>query len=300
MSDVSAVSDEPVVAPPIHVSAPLAQDARGAKRVPNVIVRVPDADLKQFKRPYAYWSWVPSQGYLYGNAFPGGEIVMSPMTTSEERILAQQKQDRTETLNTLLQRCLVQCPVKYDDLLIPDMLYMLLMLRNISYGSDYNFTLKCAECRTEYRHTLRIPDGLELKVLSQEDGEEPWDVKLPMSGHTVDYRLLRVKDETDIRRWARKQYQRTVLPGDPAYTYRLAKHIVAVNGEEWDAVKRLDYVEAMHTRDSLALRNAVEGKEFGVTLTIEAECPHCGEGSEEYRLPFDREFFRPSDTPSES
>lgn len=262
----------------------------------NDIARVEsDRAKSEFDRKYAFWTWCPSQGHLYDGKFPGGEVVLSPMTTSEEKILQQAGKDRMEIIDTLVQRCLVKCPVAYDDLLIPDMFYMLLVIRNITYGSEYKFRLECAKCGLEYQQQLEIPVGLRLRCLSLEDEGEPWSISLPQSGDMLQYRLLRVRDEKDIRTWSRQAYQRSVQTGDPAYTYRIAKHIVSINGDEKDPVKRLDYAEEMIGGDSLAFRTAIEKREFGVRLQLDATCPSCGHDSKA-RLPFDREFFRPSDS----
>lgn len=257
-------------------------------------VRVPVEQSKiKYDRKYAYTTWCPSQGHLYGGNFPGGEVVLSPMTTSEEKILQQQGKDRLEIIGELIRRCLVYCPVAYDDLLVPDMFYMLLMIRNLTYGNDYKFQLECSRCELTYHHRIDLPQGLILRCLDDTDDGEPWEVSLPRSGDTLRFKLLRVKDENDIRRWSRQAYQRSYQAGDPAYTYRLAKHIVSVNGADLDPVKRLHYVEEMLGGDSVVLRRALEKKEFGVDMMIDTNCPGCG-CTYKTRMPFDSEFFRPS------
>jgi len=268
--------------------------ATSGKRQPNGIIQLPEAQARQeFERRYAYWTWCPSQGHLYNGKFPGGEIVISPMTTMEEKILQQAGKDRMEIIDTLIQRCLLKCPVPYDDLLIPDMFYMLMIIRNITYGSTYKFRLECARCSLEYQQQIEIPEGLKLRCLTEKDGVEPWEITLPRSGDKIQFRLLRVEDESDIRRWSRQAYQRSVQVGDPAYAYRLGTHIVSVNGKTVDPLERLEYAEEMIGADSLSLRNAIEKKDFGVRLQLDATCPSCGHESKS-RLPFDREFFRPS------
>lgn len=285
---------EPPAAPPA------AEDSRGPEkdRRPNTIIRMPEETARErHDKKYAFWTWLPSQGLMYDGKLPGGEVVVAPMTASEEKILAQQKTDRMETVDTLVKRCLVHCPVKYEDLLIPDMFYLLLVIRNITYGPEYIFRLECQNCRVEFTDKLTIPTGLSLRVLESDDVNEPWEVNLPRSEDRLEFRLLRIKDETAIRRWSREAYNRSVQSGDPAYCFRLAKHIVTVNGEEWDAVKKLSYVEEMLGGDSLALRNAIDTHEFGVKLMLDPQCPACGYVGK-VRLPFDREFFRPSNSPS--
>lgn len=282
--------------PPESSAAP---DPREGKQRPNEIIRMPEEQARdRFDKKYAFWTWVPSQGLLHDN-FPGGEVILSPMTASEEKILAQQKQDRMEMLDTLIKRCLVHCPVPYESFLVPDMFYLLLVIRNITYGPEYSFRLECPQCSVKYTSDLLLPGGLKLRVLGQEDAKEPWEVSLPQSGDRLEFRLLRIKDETEIRRWSREAYSRTAQVGDPAYCFRLAKHIVSINGKPADPVEALDLVENMLGRDSLEFRNAIDKHEFGVQLMLEPECPACSHVGK-VRLPFDREFFRPSYSESQS
>lgn len=271
-----------------------AEDPRGSKH-PSSVVRIPQEQaVRNYERKYAYWAWVPSQGHLYDGNFPGGEVVLSPMTTGEEKILAQSGKDRLEIIDTIIRRCLVDCPVPFDSLLIPDMFYLLLVIRNITYGACYQFRVECRKCRTNFRHALEIPADLKLRCLDETDEGEPWHVKLPMCGDEVSFRLLRVKDEYDIRRWSRQAYESTVQVGDPGYTYRLAKHIVQINGRDVDPVRKLQFVEDLIGRDSYTLRHAIENREFGATLILDTQCPNCGDEGKS-SMPFDRDFFRPSD-----
>ena len=287
-STPSAAPDDPTPADPRAAVTP----------APKVFVRVPDDVARaKYERKRAHWTWVPSQGHLYGGAFPGGEVVISPMTTAEEKILQQAGKDRLEIVDTLIQRCLVSCPVKYEDLLLPDMFYLLLAVRNVTYGPNYIMRLTCARCDTEHVKTLQVPTDLELRCLDESDEGEPWEVLLPDCQKRVHFRHLRVKDETDIRKWSRQSYSRSQQIGDPAYQYRIAKHITAINGAEVNGVQKLEFVEDMIGGDSLVLRRAIQKKEFGVRLLLDSSCPRCGH-EEKTQLPFDREFFHPSDSAS--
>lgn len=261
---------------------------------PSVIQRIGETQAKtQFDKKYAFWTWCPSRGMLYDGKFPGGEVVVAPMTVMEEKLLADAGKDRSEIMNTIINRCLVDCPVPLDKLLIQDMMYLLLVIRNISYGADYKFTLTCPKCRLEYQKQMEIPGELKLRCLGDDDAGEPWEVKLPVSGDTIHWRHLRVEDETDIRRFSKDAYQSSTQQGNPGYIYGLAKRVVRINGEVPHPTRRLDYVENMIAADSLAFRNDMEKRDFGVSIMLESLCPRCGNEAK-VRLPFDREFFHPS------
>lgn len=244
-------------------------------------------------RPYAYKVVLPSRGYLYGGRLPGGEVIISPMTVAEEKILAGGGRDRAlDVLDLVVKRCLVDCPVPYEDLLLGDTFFLMMCIRNVSYGADYRFNISCGVCDKVFSYSLRIPEDLELTVLTEEDDCEPYEVKLPVRGDTVGFCLLRNKDEAFIRRQLKSSYRSTLSPGDPSYSFRLASYIRTVNGEELPMAKKLEYVEGLLGMDSLALRNAIDDRECGVSLILHIECPNCGYEGEEL-MPFGKEFFRP-------
>lgn len=246
-------------------------------------------------RPYACKIVVPSNGYLYGGKWSGGEMIISPLTVAEEKLLAGSKGDRFDVLDLIVKRCIVECPVPFEDLLVGDLFYIMMCIRNISYGSDYSFNLTCGNCGTFYVHRLQIPDDLSMSVLTEEDDCEPYEVRLPLRGDLVKFRLLRYRDEMNIRRQLRLSYRSANIQGDPSYSYRLATYIQSVNDQDMNLGDKVDYVESLAGKDSLALRDAIDGREFGISLIIKSQCPDCGYEDESI-LPFNREFFRPGST----
>ena len=256
------------------------------------IVKVEDAK-DRFRKSYVSLVTVPSLGYLYDDKFPGGELYMSPMTASEEKILLSNKRDRAGLVDQVVQRCIVEMPIKYEELLLQDFFYLLLSLRNISYGSTYSCSLDCPACRTTYNYDIELPAGLRMTVLTEEDEDEPYEVDLPVSGDRLGWRRLRISDEMEIRRFAKKAYNNSNDVGDPTYCFRIARHLVTLNGTPIDSLEKLEYAENLIASDMNALRQHMEQLDFGARLAIDTECPACGR-EEETQLPFSREFFRPS------
>ena len=265
-------------------------DSTGFKHVDPVELPQ-DAALAKHNRNYAFKVVVPSLGNLYDGRFPGGEVIISPMTIQEEKILASQGKDKSEIIDELLQRCILSLPVPYPELLIPDMFYLLLQVRNVTYGLDYRFNMTCRSCSTEYITNIQLPNGLDLVGLSEND-TEPFSCTLPMCKQVVEWRYLRNKDEVDIRKYTRAQYTKSHTFGEPGYIYRIAKQIVSIGGVKKNMIEVLDFVEKLHARDSTELRKSFKAQSFGANLKIRVECPRCGK-EEEDTLPFDQEFFRP-------
>jgi hypothetical protein len=252
------------------------------------ITRVTD---ERFKRPYVYRISLPSNGFLYDGRLPGGEVFISPMVAADESLLGSQKSDKVSIIDTLCRRNLVECAVPYEDLLVSDTFYILMCLRNVSYGSLYQFQLQCPQCGVKYHKDVKVPEDMRVTRLSEEDDCEPYPCELPMNGDKLTFRLLRNRDEISIRRYAKSRYQQSVEEGDPAYCIRLATHIETINGEKRDAVQKLRYVENLIAADVSQLKEEIKARDFGADLILNSECPACGFAGEEI-LPFDANFFR--------
>ena len=235
---------------------------------------------------------LPSQGLLYDGKLPNGCIKMRPMKTSDEKLLAGGVRDRTTLVDKLIQNCLITNNLPYEEYLIGDKSLMLLFLRGISYGFDYTFTLRCPSCNESFKHTLKIPDDFEVQQLTEED-KEPFEVQLP-SGALIEFRLLRIKDEQDIAKYTKRENRSrdASAEGDPSYTYQLAKRITKIDNVEVNMFEALQFCEDMYAPDSLALRNAVDEHDCGVSLIMQFECPMCYNEFEQL-MPITAEFFRP-------
>jgi rRNA maturation protein Nop10 len=234
---------------------------------------------------------LPSYGLMYDGAIPGGTVPYSPMTGKEEMLLAG---GRGSVLDGILSACL-SLPVgfKPSDLLVSDRFFAMLILRSVSYGEDYTFKVQCEDCDSKFKHTVRIPGDFDVKVLS-EGVTEPFLVELPHSKKVVSFRLLRGTDELSIQKHTDREFQQNKkVEGDPAYIFRLAKHIVAIDDEEVkDIRKAMTFVESLIGKDSVAFRNAIDEVDFGIDTTLKFECPRCGEENETV-MPLNSEFFRP-------
>lgn len=235
---------------------------------------------------------LPSQGYFYGDKLPGGEIEIYPMTAEEESIIASKKNSKNAhlILDSVVESCLAS-KFKVDDLLISDELYILLLLRKVSYSPEYNYEVRCPACGEKFKKKVVIPDEFSVTI-PDEGTSEPFKIDLPRSGKTVEFRLLRVKDEKEVRKFTRNAYRKSTQKGDPGYTYRLARSIVSVDGEEVNIKEAHDLVKGLIGEDSSYLKTAYGSADCGVNLDMEVECKYC---SFEFdtKLTMNKEFFRP-------
>ena len=80
-----------------------------------------------------------------------------------------------DPLNIILQKCTTNIDV--FDLLSIDKLYLIMKLREISYGNEYNTLLICKECQAENPTTVKLS---ELTVNPVPDNfSDPVEVNLP-------------------------------------------------------------------------------------------------------------------------
>lgn len=236
---------------------------------------------------------LPSLGILYEGKLPGGNVKLRPLTTAEEAILYNAASQGTDKIDQIIRACyLSKNEFDADELLITDRFYILLMLRTRAFGGRYEFPVKCQYCPQQFRHECNIGEDLEIKNMSEEVCE-PFEIRLPTKGDTIQTRFLRGKDERAVAKHAKRMRMKSADPADPSFLYRMSRMLTHINGNE---VKLLDaerYVRDLEMADSVHWQNKIEEAEAGVNLTVYAGCPGCG-SENELQLPFTAEFFRPA------
>lgn len=251
---------------------------------------------------------LPSKGILYEGQIPDGKVKCYLWDTDIEEIFSSGFGSSSSLISEVLDRCL-ELPFKSNELLIGDRYYAFMALRSESYGGEYTFPFKCTSCNFKFKETIDIMTDLEVIELS-DDAKEPFNVSLPDCGNEVQFRLLRGSDEEDIDNYIEKVYQKRAdqhnrhnknllkvggnrkKAQNPVYKYRLAKHIVGVNGEIFDFDKSLNFISGLIGRDSLELRRAINKNDPRLEIQIEIECPRC-EFTNETVLPFTSDLISP-------
>lgn len=236
---------------------------------------------------------LPSRGLLYENNL--ASVMVRGMYTTEEKFLAGARRDFQGVLDKLFSKngCIDDLDGMHpSDLLSSDRLYLLFIVRMLSYGKTYTFKIKCDECDFRFSHTIKLMEGLDITYM-EEGVEEPFEVDL--SNKTVGFRLLRGKDEKMIDKYVRRARQRDAVDPleDPSYIHRLARHVVTVDGETVDLRGAENHMK-MSAIDAQEFKDAIEDRDSGVDLTLrDLDCPECDAPLEEV-MPFTAEFFRTS------
>lgn len=237
---------------------------------------------------------LPSRGYLYDGQLPNGEIVISAMTMREEKFFVERRKEKNKNIiRNILEACILEMPIPIEHMLLPDMFYTLLCIRNISYGTEYSCTFSCGKCGESLPKEFKLPNDLSILALTEDDDCEPYHVELPAEGDKVTFRIPRVRDEKRVQTFAeqRKITDRESL-GDSSYIYRIAIQIESVNGETLETDELIDWAEDLIGEDSDTLQAEMKKRDFGPNLILRYECPECL-NKQKMVIPFDDSFFRP-------
>ncbi len=235
---------------------------------------------------------LPSKGTFYngGDAPTDGVLHIRPMTGEEEQILATPRYIKKGTaINMIFQRC-VKEKIKPDELLSIDRTYLLIALRNISYGHEYEVDIKCPGCDKKFNHTIRL-DQLLVEYCPPEFQAPLTDV-LPKSGLNFIWHLPRGKDEnlvSDYREKRSKEYADMAI--DDSLLFRIALMIDTIEAVR-DKTEILILLKKLPIQDISYLRGIAGDPPFGVNTKCEATCPLCYHDFE-IELPLEAGFFFP-------
>lgn len=232
---------------------------------------------------------LPSKGRFYDNV--GEDITLRAITTKDEKFIFGSNGDFA--LNTIIKNCIMSpAGIDIDKLLIQDKHFILVKLRIISYGSDYDIKFDCPECGKR-----KIPHKVVLDKLGtnfiKDELDEPFKIVLPQSKDELELKLLRGEDYDIAERKATKLEKKlTEASGDLEFIFRRMQQIVTVNGNTLEPGPKQQYVEEMSGMDSAFIASFFDSIEFGIDDTIQIKCPKCGEDIE-VRMPINEYFFRP-------
>ena len=212
---------------------------------------------------------LPSNNKIYRLADANAPITLRPMTFEDEKhiISAERNQD---PVNLILQRCVTN--ININDILSLDKLYLILKLREISYGDDYHTMLVCNKCKTENTLVVKIS---ELNINeAPESFCDPVEVDLPSINKTARVKIPRVKDES-------------LFSTNEIYS-QLWRFIKDIDGQDDKAIINA-VLEKLPIRDMKIILKAMK-TDFGVDTRIKFQCVECKE-ADVVELPIDANFF---------
>ena len=213
---------------------------------------------------------LPSECKVYELEDPNMPVTIRPMTFEDEKSIVSAKKEQ-DPVNLVLQRCVTN--VKVLDLLPMDKLFLIMKLREISYGDDYNTLLICQECKAENPTTVKLSQ-LNVNPVP-DDFEDPIVVSLPQLGKDIKVRQPRVRDE--------KVFADTASALD-----QLWRFVVEIEGHKDKSIIAA-VIDKLPLKDVRTLLNSIKS-EYGVDTKIKFACKDCG-GVSVVDLPIDANFF---------
>jgi hypothetical protein len=213
---------------------------------------------------------LPSECRVYNLKDPGGPITIRPMTFEDEKNMLGSKEGE-DPINIILSRCTTNLNVL--DLLTLDKVYLVMKLREISYGDEYNTLLICRNCKAENPTTIKLSQ-LNVNPVP-DDFEDPTEVFLPGIKKTAKVKFPRVRDEK--------------LLSDPAELMDKLWKFIEQIGEHKDKSIIAPVLEQLPLKDARTILNAMK-TEFGVDTKVKFHCSNCKEVSV-VELPIDANFF---------
>jgi len=236
---------------------------------------------------------LPSKGLYYRDAngndlCPGGEVQISPWKTyQEEAMIKYGGINSSEFMSKLLQNNL-QLPagMTTDDLLMTDEFFILVQLRCLSLTPYATCPYTCPQCNNTEPVQVNF---LDMDVVCPDETwpDEPVRVELPVSGHTVDLRFMRVKDLAAIQSYEVKSNH------EASSSHYLARRVKAINGQPVkDFLQTRELLDKLVMLDSQILASALDEYETGYVMQTEIACKKCG-FKYVAAIARDASFFRP-------
>jgi hypothetical protein len=213
---------------------------------------------------------LPSRSKFYKNQ---EEILVSPLTFQDESRILNSKNKQIDAIDLIIENCVRGVEVR--NLLQMDKLYLLMKIREISYGATYKFSLICPSCKADITTEFDVANDLNVNYIP-ENLEDPRKVMLPKLGVEAVVRFPR-------------NFESVYLSDGDLFAKNLYKFVVAIDGKG-DPVFVSQALKRMHIIDVKCISNEVLKGEFGVDPRFMFECPECGHQTKT-ELPLDASFF---------
>lgn len=238
---------------------------------------------------------LPSLGKFYNgtNGPTDGKLKIKPMTGAEQNILATQRfVKKGKAMNMIFDKCIKESKqYPSENLLVADRNFILIYLRGISYGPEYDVEITCPFTDKKFPYTIDL--NLDITQCPESFGPSDLHSILPRTKLNFSYRLPNGSDEQRIVDHRDKNIKfDNSEKADDTLLYRTALLINEID-EIDDEREILVLLKNLPIADVSYLRNLTTNEPFGVNTKILVTSPFTGEEFET-ELPFDTNFFLPT------
>jgi len=213
---------------------------------------------------------LPSRGKFYTDF---ESIKISPLKFLDEQLILTGKGLEKDIVTELLEKTVEGIDV--NEILLMDKNYLLMKLREVSYGDDYEFSIVCRNCNHESRSKIELSKQLNMSQIP-DDFEDPRTIKLPKLGVDVVIRLPRNREERYF--------------SDTETSYQnLYRFIVSINGNT-DPVFISKAINLMEIADVKKIYKEITNNPYGIDPRFVFKCGKC-KHKETLAVPIDSDFF---------
>jgi len=230
---------------------------------------------------------LPSQGLFGGPK----KVTVRPMTTKEEKMIYTARDN--SFLNKIVKSCIVEpADCNLDELHSSDITYLLYMIREMTFGPTYKQAMQCPYCNHKQDIEIDITE-MTTYLLDFDELEKYSKFTLPICGDTIKIKLISNGDMDEISRTIKRLTKENKLqdPEGYEYTYRFAKLVETINGEEKEIREVIDYLDNLNLKDFNEIKRALSNIHIGLDTTNTRVCKNCGEEVEVQGMAVP-EFFR--------
>lgn len=213
---------------------------------------------------------LPSEGRFYNNKSP--EVTITSIKFEDEKQLASSAKNNINPINLILTKCVKSTDI--NSLLLIDKLYLLLKIREISYGADYPAEIICPHCQS--KSEIKINLGNLLVNYIPQEISDPREINLPKLNKPAKVRFPRVSDEDYIS------------STDQTYT-NLWRFVTELNGIT-DPVFISKAIPKMHIMDVKYIISQIMRIDLGLNPKFLFDCGFCAKESK-LEVPINENFF---------
>lgn len=213
---------------------------------------------------------LPSEGRFYSNKQP--EVVITPIKFEDEKQLATSLKNNINPINLILSKCVKNTDI--NSLLLIDKLYLLLKIREISYGEQYPANITCPKCQTTSEVNIKLNE-LIVNVIPAEI-TDPREFVLPKLKKLVEVRFPRVSDEGFMN------------SQEEVYN-NIWRFVTKLNGVS-DPIFISKAIPKMHIMDVKVILNQIMRTDLGLNPKFLYGCGACG-AETEMEVPINENFF---------
>ena len=232
---------------------------------------------------------LPSKGLLYPQDSPlsSGTIEMKYMTAKEEDILTNTNYIADGTvIDKLLSSLIVDKSIKLDDILVGDKNALMVAIRILSYGKDYEITRGGEKVVVDLSKLV----NKEVNYDNFKNGINEFTLKLPSTDNTVTIKCLTSKDEQFILDEI-KGNKKFNKDGNTSRTSRLKHLITSINGVR-DKKDIREFVDNyLLAKDAREIRMFYEA--LNPDIDLKYNYTYKDGREEEFDIPIGMNFFWP-------